>query len=135
MNLPQNQPQKPQLTEEQRAMLDKRSAEIEELMQRDFEASAFIPAAIMFQDIRFRAAGQPHYESAAKLEQLFSLLGHSDKLGQNSPYGIVEGERNTDVRDALRVFVLDVCSGRFKNSWTTEVGDVLFSPHLVIVDE
>ncbi len=113
---------KPQLTEEQRAMLDKRGAEIEELMQRDFEASAFIPAAIMFQDIRFRAAGQPHYESAAKLEQLFSLLGHSDKLGQNSPYGIVEGERNTDVRDALRVFVLDVCSGRFKNSWTTEVG-------------
>lgn len=122
----------PQLTKEQKKALEEqlqqREQQVLAVKQRDFEASAFIPAYMMFERVLGNAIGKPEYQSAGKLMELFKNLATtgdiigSEKLGVKTPDG-------KDVRDDLRTLALRICSGEFKGkgaqSVQQELGPIL----------
>ncbi len=107
----------PQPTEDQKKAIEEHLQQQTQRMvavkQRDFEASAFIPAYLMFERVRGGAKGKPEYEYADKLRNVFRYLATtgeidaSEKLGVRTPEG-------KDVRDDLRTLALKICGGGFK---------------------
>lgn len=92
--------------------------------QRDFEASAFIPAAMMFDSVKADAKGKPEYEHAAKLQQVFKYMSSTDPLNGTENLGVATPQ-GKDVRDELRGLALRVCGGEFKGKGSVGVEQTL----------
>ena len=95
------------------AQLQQKEQEVLQIKQRDFEASAFIPAAIMFDRVRGGFKGKPEYESADKLSTVFRYLASTDDLSADAKLGVKTPD-GKDVRDDLRALALKICGGGFK---------------------
>lgn len=95
------------------AQLQQKEQQVLQIKQRDFEASAFIPAAIMFDRVRGGFKGKPEYESADKLRTVFRYLATTDDLSADAKLGVKTPD-GKDVRDDLRALALKICGGGFK---------------------
>ena len=125
MTAPQGEPQ---LTEEQQKAFEEQLKQQEQnliaVKQRDFEASAFIPAAIMFDRVRGGAKGKPEYEHADKLRNVFRYLATTGEIDVSAKLGVKTPE-GKDVRDDLRTLALQICGGGFKGKGAEGVQQVL----------
>ena len=116
------------LTEEQEKAIEEQLKQQEQnliaVKQRDFEASAFIPAAIMFDRVRGGAKGKPEYEYADKLRNVFNYLATTGEIDVSAKLG-VKAPDGKDVRDDLRALALQICGGGFKGKGSEGVQQVL----------
>lgn len=116
------------ISPEQKKALEENFKKQEQAMiavkQRDFEASAFIPAALMFDTIKAGAKGKPEYEHADKLQQAFKIMASTDPLKGTENLGVTTPQ-GKDVRDELRTLALNICGGGFKDLGSVGVEQAL----------